>query len=216
MSVQPLPPAARQARSRRTRRTLLDAGLRLLEEEGPEALTIAAVSARAGVTPGTVYRRFGDKDRLLAALVEEFTDGFRGEYGRRMSRSALPADAGPRAAIDLAVRALADTFAAHEALLRVFVIIGLRDDRTAATGRRASQEGGRLFHELLWPFRSSFAVGDPEHAIDVAHRLVYGTCLHRVLHGASFESATTMTWDELADELSGVVALRLLTPPAEG
>src|SRR4051794_31350018 len=84
----PAPPAAQQERSRRTRRTLLDAGFRLLEEQGPEALTIAAVSAAAGVAPGTVYRRFGDKEGLLAELQEEFTAGMRDEVGQRMSRSA--------------------------------------------------------------------------------------------------------------------------------
>lgn len=203
-------PAARQARSRRTRRVLLDAGLRLLEEQGPEALTIAAVSAEAGVAPGTVYRRFGDKEGLLDELQQEFTVGFGKEAARRMSRSALSADVPPQVAIDVAVHAMADTFSTHQRLLRVFVLLGIRDDHVAEGGRRASHEGGRLFRDLLWPYRAAFTRPDAEHAIDVAHRLVYTACMHRVLFGANMESPTSMSWAELSDELSRTVALYLL------
>jgi AcrR family transcriptional regulator len=206
----PAPPAAQQERSRRTRRTLLDAGFRLLEQRGPEALTIAAVSAAAGVAPGTVYRRFGDKEGLLTELQEEFTAGMRDEVGQRMSRGALRADAAPAAAVDVAVRALVDTFRSREALLRVFMVLGLREPSVLDIGSRASQEGGRHFRDLLWPHRDAFTAADPERAIDVAHRLVYATCTHRVLHGPTMESPTTLTWDELADEVSRTVALSLL------
>jgi len=206
----PAVPPARQARSRRTRRVLLDAGFGLLEEQGPEALTITAVSARAGVAPGTVYRRFGDKDGLLSELQQEFTTGFREEFGQRMSNAALPAETPPRSAVDLAVRALANTFRAHETLLRVFVILGIRDEAVLGTGTRASHEGGRLFRDVLWPYRESFTTADPEHGIDVAHRLVYAACMHRVLHGSGMESPTPLTWEALTDELSRAATLYLL------
>jgi AcrR family transcriptional regulator len=189
---------------------LLDAGFRLLEEQGPEALTIVAVSSLAGVAPGTVYRRFGDKDGLLTELQQEFTDGLSEEFGQRMSSRALPPNAAPQAAVDVAVRALADTFRAHNKLLRVFVILGMREDRVLAIGVRASHEGARLFHDLLWPYRDAFTSSDPEHAIDVAYRLLYDTCMHRVLHGPNMESPTAWTWDEMADEVSRAVALYLL------
>jgi AcrR family transcriptional regulator len=189
---------------------LLDAGFRLLEEEGPEALTIAAVSARAGVSAGTVYRRFGDKEGLLAGLQREFTDGFRQEFSALMTRNAPPEGASARAAIEVAVRALADTYVVHQRLMRVFVVLGLRDERVLATGREASREGGRAFRDLLWPYRASFSRDDHEHAIDLAYRTAYAACTHLVLHGTAMESATELTWDHLADELCRTVALLLL------
>ncbi|MGI9187828.1 MAG: TetR/AcrR family transcriptional regulator [Gaiellales bacterium] len=53
--------------------SLLTAALALLEERGLSALTVRAVSARAGVAPMGVYSRFDGKDGLLEAL---FVHGF--------------------------------------------------------------------------------------------------------------------------------------------
>src|SRR5579871_5718601 len=78
-------PRARQARSRVTRELIFQAGAALLEEGGAEALTV--VAARAGVSVGSVYRRFGDKDRLLASLQADFTQSFGVEIIRRFTSS---------------------------------------------------------------------------------------------------------------------------------
>src|SRR4029079_1053258 len=44
------------------RRALMDATLRLVEENGPQGFTLRAASRAAGVTPGATYHHFGDKD----------------------------------------------------------------------------------------------------------------------------------------------------------
>jgi hypothetical protein len=80
----------------------------------------------------------------------------------------------------------------------------------AETGARASYEGGRHFRDLLWPHREAFTAADPERAIDFTHRLVYATCMHRVLHGPNMESPTVLSWGELTDELSRTAGLYLL------
>ncbi|TIC80004.1 TetR/AcrR family transcriptional regulator [Nocardioides sp. GY 10127] len=212
MTSSPTPPAALQERSRRTRRALLDAGFGLLTEGGPEALTIAAVSSRAGVATGTVYRRFGDRDGLLTGLQEEFTTEFREDFSHRMSASRLRSGAAPAEAVEVAVRALADTFRSHATLLRVFVVLGLADERVAATGARASHEGGRELRALLEPYLDAFTGPDPEHDVDVAHRLVYAACMHRVVHGPQAESPRELTWEQLTDELVRTARLLLLGP----
>jgi len=61
--------APKQTRSRETLRRLLQAAADVLEEKGVEGATIPAIAARAGVTPGAVYRRFRDKDALLRTLL---------------------------------------------------------------------------------------------------------------------------------------------------
>lgn len=57
-----------------TRRTLLDAAADLLDSGGPDAVTLRAVGARAGVTRGAPYRHFPDKDSLLTAIATEALD----------------------------------------------------------------------------------------------------------------------------------------------
>ena len=53
------------------RRTLLDASLALLEEEGLAALSLREVARRAGVTHQAPYHHFADRAALLGALAEE-------------------------------------------------------------------------------------------------------------------------------------------------
>ena len=59
---------------------ILRAAHELLAERGPSALTMDAVARLAGVGKGTVFRRFGDRDGLTRALLDEpmrlFQDAF--------------------------------------------------------------------------------------------------------------------------------------------
>ena len=53
------------------RRALIDAARRLLETEGPSALSLRAVAREAGVSPAAPYHHFKDKGELLNAVAEE-------------------------------------------------------------------------------------------------------------------------------------------------
>ncbi len=59
----------------RTRRVLLDAALDALAGEG-EGFTISDVVSRAGVSQGTFYNYFSDRDQLVDALVPEILGVF--------------------------------------------------------------------------------------------------------------------------------------------
>jgi AcrR family transcriptional regulator len=54
------------------RRRILCAANELLAEKGVEALTMQAVASAAGVGKGTVFHRFGDREGLTAALIDEY------------------------------------------------------------------------------------------------------------------------------------------------
>lgn len=60
----------RNARSQRTRAALLAAMRALLEEEGFEALTMAAVAERAGVSRRAVYLHFASRTELVTSLFD--------------------------------------------------------------------------------------------------------------------------------------------------
>lgn len=54
-----------------TRRALIAAAAELLDQGGPEAVTLRAVGARAGVSRGAPYGHFEDKAHLLTVLATD-------------------------------------------------------------------------------------------------------------------------------------------------
>ena len=54
-----------------TRRALIVAAAELLDQGGPEAVTLRAVGARAGVSRGAPYGHFEDKAHLLTVLATD-------------------------------------------------------------------------------------------------------------------------------------------------
>ncbi|HEY3777770.1 MAG TPA: TetR/AcrR family transcriptional regulator [Rhizomicrobium sp.] len=65
-------PTALQDRSAVTEDRLCDAAEALLREGGLAACTVDAVAERATRSPASVYRRFGDKDRMIEAVFERY------------------------------------------------------------------------------------------------------------------------------------------------
>jgi AcrR family transcriptional regulator len=65
------PPPAPRADAARNRRRVLEAAAALFAERGVAAVTMDDVVAAAGVGKGTLYRSFGDKSGLAAALLDE-------------------------------------------------------------------------------------------------------------------------------------------------
>jgi len=63
----------RQARARHTVEAIIEASARILEEQGHGGFTTNAVAALAGVSIGTLYQYFPDKDALLGALIARET-----------------------------------------------------------------------------------------------------------------------------------------------
>lgn len=76
-AAQELPRTSREEAKRQTRQRLLQAGLALLAEEGPEALTTGKVAKRAGMAQPTFYVHFKDMDALLQALARDQVGGLR-------------------------------------------------------------------------------------------------------------------------------------------
>ena len=56
------------------RSALLAAALEIIEDTGPQGLTIREVARRAGVSHAAPYRHFADKDELILSVVEQGFD----------------------------------------------------------------------------------------------------------------------------------------------
>jgi AcrR family transcriptional regulator len=98
-AAEPASPTRERADAARNRRKVLTAAQSLFAERGVERVTMDDVAAAAGVGKGTLYRRFGDKSGLAAALLDERE---RDLQSRMLSG---PPPLGPDAAPDSARRA---------------------------------------------------------------------------------------------------------------
>jgi AcrR family transcriptional regulator len=89
----------------RTRQLLLDTALDVLAEQG-EAFTVADLAGRAGVSHGTFYNYFTDREQLVEALVPHIVSRF----AERMAAAVTDTDPAARFAritangFDMAVR----------------------------------------------------------------------------------------------------------------
>ncbi|MEU8542872.1 TetR/AcrR family transcriptional regulator [Streptomyces sp. NPDC048717] len=85
-------PVQRRSAERLTR--ILDACAELLDETGYERLSTRAVAARAGVPIGSVYRFFGNKRAMVAALAHRNLDHYAARVAAGLAAlPAAPADA---------------------------------------------------------------------------------------------------------------------------
>jgi AcrR family transcriptional regulator len=91
-----------------TRQRLLDATTELLAEGGYAAATVAALTARAGVASGTLYRHFVSKEEL-------FVEIFRSLSGRELEamREGARAERTPLDRLESAIDAFARRALAH-------------------------------------------------------------------------------------------------------
>lgn len=157
-----------QARSRATWDRVLDAGVAILEQEGHEALTIAALCERAGVTPPTIYARAPDKQTLLVAIHRHAVD--RLDADSQLGGPLAPADA---------ARELARTFFANADLLRAIFQLAAADEAVFEQGSLATAAVGRRFRT---------AVGGDAQRADALFRVLIGALAHRVVYGETFDS----------------------------
>lgn len=87
-------PRRRQARGERRVELLLDAAAQVFAEVGFEGATTNAIAARAGVSPGTLYQFFSNKDALAEALAARYRERLRATREDAFSPevAALPLD----------------------------------------------------------------------------------------------------------------------------
>jgi len=69
-------PRAERADAARNRRHLLAIARQMLAEQGPNTLTMDGLAERAGLGKGTVFRRFGTRAGIFAALLDDDEQAF--------------------------------------------------------------------------------------------------------------------------------------------
>ena len=78
----PRPKPRRSYHHGRLREALIEAAERMIEEEGPETVTVREAARRAGVSPGAPFRHFASRTALMTAVAERAMKRFRDEIAR--------------------------------------------------------------------------------------------------------------------------------------
>ncbi|MFD6532482.1 TetR/AcrR family transcriptional regulator [Streptomyces sp. NPDC060184] len=208
MTEEPERPASyrepRQARSAATLARVLRAAEEIASTSGLEEMTIAGVAQRAGVAVGTIYRRFEDKEQLIAALTERMLER-REEYVAERLRAAEPSLPGVLTAY---AHALLQSFADHSSLFPE--LLRTRGTRSLERGTSTITELHRLLLEAAAPYTGQIRRSRPRQALDTAARAILGACFHNSLRpdAATGEEARA----RYADELGDMALAYLLTP----
>jgi len=172
---------AHQARSRKSLARLLKAAVEVLNKDGLEGATIPRIAARAGLSPGTVYRRFPDKDALLREVCLRLLDEnyrnskalFTTERWKTMSLAEMS-----RSVIAITLKG----HHLHRGLLRALLFFTLQHP-DAAFVRKSEELEWRTFRDvgdLLLTRRSEIRHPDPEAAVRFA-LLIVGIAAQGVL-----------------------------------
>ncbi|MDZ4359203.1 MAG: TetR family transcriptional regulator, partial [Variovorax sp.] len=103
-----LPPARSTYRHGDLRRALLDAGIELARDGGPNAVVLREATRRVGVVPNAAYRHFASRHDLLlavrAAALSEAAKAMEGEL------AVLPCDQPPADFARAQVRAIGTAY----------------------------------------------------------------------------------------------------------
>jgi len=112
-----------QQRAKVTVNAILDGMVRVLEQEGFDAASTSRVAEVAGVSVGTLYQYFSNRDAILDALQDREFERATEMMGRVLARGAYTSD---REAARAVVEGLLELHSAAPALHRVLVLEGLR------------------------------------------------------------------------------------------
>ena len=161
----------------RNRVRILDAAARLFAAEGVDAVSMDAIAAAAGVGKGTLFRRFGDKSGLAAALIDN--------RERRLQQRLLsgPPPLGPGAVAADRITAFVSAYLRH--LTPVLDVVRLSE--TAAPMARFRIGSYRLWHRHLELLAADAGASDPQYVADAVLALLAADLVSR-------QRARGMTW----------------------
>jgi AcrR family transcriptional regulator len=150
----------RQHRSKETVETILAATARILIKQGFDGLTTNAVALAAGVSIGSLYQYFPNKQALVAALIERRLDD---KNARTLAELARVAHEPFPVAVRTMIRMTIDNYAQSPELSRVLIEQVPRVGRMARI-QELHQSTLTMVSALLTARKSELAVRDPEMA----------------------------------------------------
>lgn len=197
-----------QARSRATLDRVLVASEELFAERGDIGFTLPEVARRAGLSVGTLYRRFANREELLMAVFD------RVRAHEDQTRLALWAEvdwAGMsiREMTDRLVNDIALLLREREDLMRAIMARRLSvadDDPVFQNGLQDVVRGAGQFRAAIFASGRVITHADPVAATEFAYRMVVAAAHRWAAREIEVMAPEPMSWESMLDGLSEVVA----------
>jgi AcrR family transcriptional regulator len=183
-----------QARSAWTVDQILEAAAQVLEARGEDALATKTVAERAGVSIGTLYQYFPNRDAILVALADREAQRI-GERMRALIDRHPENTEDPRRVM---VKALIRSYAARRGARRQF---GLVVTMTGKTGGSLLRNEIAEFLGRTWS--RSDATGGP--TINKVYAYAMVNAIIGVLQPAALENSAVLKEPDLEDALCQII-----------
>lgn len=182
----------RQHRSQALVDTLLDATAKLLARAPLDALTTNRIAQVAGVSVGSLYQYFPDKQALAGALIERKA----GRDLEELSQAVLAAaPQGLEAALRVVTQVVVEQHRRDAALMRALLGLVKPTGRFEIVRALAAQ-GRERMQALLEAYAEELRPGPV-----AVQRFVIGRALEEVVHAALTEAPEVLGDPRFADEL---------------
>jgi len=194
-----------QERGRHTLERLLDAAEQLLDFAGLEGATVPAIAAGAGVSVGTVYKRFPDKDAVLRAVYERFFSDLLAANQFALD-PAKWVDTPTIELVTTVVAGMVEGYRSRQSLIRSLLLFAHThtdsEFRERAEERRL--ESLKLFEALLRDRKEDIAHPHPDRAIRFVVAL-FGHALQDAVVSETGNKGVLASGSESAGELAKII-----------
>ena len=162
----------RQARSQALVEAILDAATRIMVRDGREAANTNAIAREAGVSIGSLYQYFPNREAVLASLLHR--------HGHRIHDQVAHKGAAPASLEEAVTGVAADVFAAHRIELTLHDALHHDFGHDHGHGALTTRAAVRARMER-WPaaVQAEIACGTPTQA-----HLVVSEIIHSLAHAA--------------------------------
>ncbi|MBU8895356.1 TetR/AcrR family transcriptional regulator; helix-turn-helix transcriptional regulator [Corallococcus sp. M34] len=182
--------------------SILDAAIRVLSKQGYEAATTIAIAKMAGISVGSLYQYFPNKEAIVVALGEQHSREVRERLDAAFRQAAT---AEPRETLRAVIHATLDAHRVNPKLHRVF---------TEEVPRRRIQSGPdtgrfvmRRFTEFFEAQREALNGRTPQMAAFITE-----TVIEALAHRAVIEPHEGLSTEDVAAEALELVSTYLFGP----
>jgi len=169
----------KQSRSRASMQRVYDSALRLFAEKGFDSTTPADIAKAAGVTTGSIYNRFLDKEAILYTIIDTFSKSRVPE----VTRLCDPQVWRNRPADEILSMYIEMMFSAYQHDANVIRIIERRRLVDPAIARKISDLNEHVVSSFstLLSHQSEQSISSVKKKFRVLHTLIRGFLVHRIL-----------------------------------